>query len=49
MVLPATAFNNYFGSTVFSKQVLRAVTGTVIERSDMSYGSGRYRVLEAFL
>ena len=49
VVLPATAFNNYFGSTVFSKQVLRAVTGTVIERSDMSYGSGRYRVLEAFL
>lgn len=38
-----------FGSTVFSKQVLKAVTGTVIERSDMSYGSGRYRVLEAFL
>lgn len=49
VVLPAASFNNYFGSTVFSKQVLRAVTGTVIERSDMSYGSGRYRVLEAFL
>lgn len=49
VVLPAASFNNYFGSTVFSKQVLRVVTGTVIERSDMSYGSGRYRVLEAFL
>lgn len=49
VVLPATAFNNYFGSTVFSKQVLRVVTGTVIERSDMSYGSGRYRVLDEFL
>lgn len=49
VVLPAASFNNYFGSTVFSKQVLKAVTGTVIERSDMSYGSGRYRVLEEFL
>lgn len=49
MVLPTANFNNYFGSTVFSKQVLKAVTGTVMERSDMSYGSGRYRVLEAFL
>ena len=49
VVLPAASFNNYFGSTVFSKQVLKAVTGTVIERSDMSYGSGRYRVLGEFL
>lgn len=49
VVLPVSSFNNYFDSTVFSKQVLKAVTGTVIERSDMSYGSGRYRVLEAFL
>lgn len=48
-VLPVAVFNNYFGSTVFSKQVLKAVTGTVIERSDMSYGSGRYRVREEFL
>ena len=49
MVLPVSSFNNYFGSTVFSKQVLKAVTGTVIERSDMAYGSVRYRVMEAFL
>ena len=49
VVLPVSSFNNYFSSTVFSKQVLKSVTGTVIERSDMSYGSGRYRVLEAFL
>lgn len=49
VVLPAASFNNYFGSTVFSKQVLKAVTGTVIERSDMSYGSGRYRVKEEYL
>lgn len=49
VVLPAAAFNNYFGSTVFSKQVLKAVTDTVIERYDMSYGSGRYRVREEFL
>ena len=49
VVLPSASFNNYFGSTVFSKQVLTAVTGTVIERSDMSYGSGRYRVLEEYL
>lgn len=49
VVLPAASFNNYFGSTVFSKQVLKAVTGTVIQRSDMSYGSGRYRVREEFL
>lgn len=48
-LLPAAAFNNYFGSTVFSKQVLKAVTGTVIQRSEMSYGSGRYRVREEFL
>ncbi|MGN0473211.1 MAG: hypothetical protein ACI4F8_10240 [Lachnospiraceae bacterium] len=49
VVLPAASFNNYFGSTVFSKQVLTAVTGTVLERSDMSYGSRRYRVLEEYL
>lgn len=49
VVLPVSNFNNYFSSTVFSKQVLKAVAGTVIERSDMSYGSGRYRVLEEFL
>ena len=49
VVLPAASFNNYFGSTVFSKQVIKAVTGTVIERSDMSYGSGRFRVKEEYL
>lgn len=49
VVLPASNFNSYFGSTVFSKQVLKAVTGTVIQRSDTSYGSGRYRVREEFL
>ena len=49
VVLPVSSFNNYFGSTVFSKQVLKAVTGTVIERSDMAYGSVRYRVMEEFL
>lgn len=49
VVLPAASFNNYFGSTVFSKSVLPAITGKIIQRSDMSYGSGRYRVLEAFL
>ena len=49
VVLPASNFNSFFGSTVFSKQVLKAVTGTVIQRSDTSYGSGRYRVLEEFL
>lgn len=49
VVLPAASFNNYFGSTVFSKNVLPAITGKIIQRSDTSYGSGRYRVLEAFL
>lgn len=49
VVLPVSSFNNYFGSTVFSKQVLKEVTGKVILRSDMSHGSGRYRVLEEFL
>lgn len=49
VVLPAASFNNYFGSTVFSKKVLPAITGKIIQRSDMSYGSGRYRVLEEFL
>ena len=49
VVLPVSSFNNYFGSTVFSKQVLKAVTGTVIQRSDMAYGSVRYRVMEEFL
>lgn len=49
VVLPAANFNNYFGSTVFSKKVLPTITGKIIQRSDMSYGSGRYRVLEAFL
>lgn len=46
VVLPASSFNNYFGSTVFSKQVLPKITGTIIQRSDMSHGSGRYKVLE---
>ena len=49
VVLPASNFNSFFGSTVFSKKVLKAITGTVIQRSDTSYGSGRYRVLEEFL
>lgn len=49
VVLPSASFNNYFGSTVFSKNVLPAITGKIIQRSDMSYGSGRYRVLEEFL
>lgn len=49
VVLPAASFNNYFGSTVFSKKVLPAITGKIIQRSDTSYGSGRYRVLGEFL
>lgn len=49
VVLPSTNFNCYFGSTVFSKKVLREITGKIIQRSDTSYGSGRYRVLEEFL
>lgn len=49
VVLPSANFNSYFGSTAFSKKVLKAVTGTVIQRSDTSYGSGRYRVLEELL
>ena len=49
VVLPSTNFNCYFGSTVFSKKVLKEITGKVIQRSDTSYGSGRYRVLEKFL
>jgi hypothetical protein len=49
VVLPSINFNCYFGSTVFSKKVLREITGKVIQRSDTSYGSGRYRVLEEFL
>ena len=49
VVLPSASFNNYFGSTVFSKNVLPAITGKLIQRSDMSYGSGRYRVREEFL
>ena len=49
VVLPSTNFNCYFGSTVFSKKVLKEITGRIIQRSDTSYGSGRYRVLEEFL
>ena len=49
VVLPASNFNSFFGSTVFSKKVLKAITGKVIQRSDTSYGSGRYQVLEEFL
>lgn len=49
VVLPSTNFNCYFGSTVFSKKVLKEIAGKVIQRSDTSYGSGRYRVLEEFL
>ncbi len=49
VVLPASNFNNFFGSTVFSKQVLKDITDTVILRSDTSYGSGRFRVKEEYL
>ncbi len=49
VVLPASSFNNFFGSTVFSKQVLKDITDTVILRSDTSYGSGRFRVKEEYL
>ena len=49
VVLPSTNFNCYFGTTVFSKKVLKEITGKVIQRSDTSYGSGRYRVLKEFL
>ncbi len=49
VVLPSTNFNCYFGSTVFSKKVLKEITGKVIQRADTSYGSGRYRVLAEFL
>ncbi len=49
VVLPASSFNNFFGSTVFSKQVLKDITDTVILRSSTSYGSGRFRVKEECL
>ncbi len=49
VVLPASSFNNFFGSTVFSKQVLKDITDTVILRSDTSYGSGRFKVKEEYL
>jgi hypothetical protein len=48
VALPASSFNNYFGSTVFSKQVLPKITGAIIQRSDMSHGSGRYKVMEEY-
>ena len=49
VILPAASFNCYFGNTAFSKKVLPATTGLFIERSEMSYGSGRYKVLEEYL
>ncbi len=49
VVLPASSFNNFFGSTVFSKQVLKDITDTVILRSDTSYGSGRFQVKGEYL
>jgi len=49
VVLPASSFNNYFGSTVFSKQVLKDITDTVILRSSTSYGSGRFKVKGEYL
>lgn len=49
VVLPSSAFNNYFGSTVFSKKVLPKITGVIIQRSEMSHGTGRFRVMEEFL
>lgn len=49
VVLPSSAFNNYFGSTVFIKKVLPKITGVIIQRSEISHGIGRYRVLEEFL
>ena len=49
VVLPSSNFNNYFRSTVFSKKVLPHITGTLILRSDASYGSSRFRVKEEYL
>ncbi len=48
VVLPASNFNAFLGSTSFSKKVLPAITSKVIERSPMSHGSGRYRILPEF-
>ena len=49
VVLPSSNFNNYFGSTVFSKKVVPRITDTLILRSDTSYGTGRFRVKEEYL
>ncbi len=49
VILPAANFNCYFGNTAFSKKVLPAINGIFIERSEMSYGSSRYKVLEEYL
>lgn len=49
VVLPASSFNMYFGSTAFSKKVLPAITDKVIRRSPMSHGSARFQVMEEFL
>lgn len=45
VVLPVTNFDAYFGTTAFGRKWLMLLPDNIIERSEMSYGVSRYRVL----
>ena len=45
VVLPVTNFDAYFGTTAFGRKWLKLLPENIIERSSMSYGICRYRVV----
>lgn len=49
VVLPVAGFDAYFGSTLFSRKLLRLIPPSVIERADSGFGVCRYKVPEKYL
>lgn len=45
VVLPVTNFDAYFGTTSFGRKWLKLLPENIIERSSMSYGICRYKVI----
>lgn len=45
VVLSVTNFDAYFGTTAFGRKWLKLLPDSIIERSDMSYGISRYRIV----
>jgi hypothetical protein len=45
VVLPVTNFDAYFGTTSFGRKWLKLLPENIIERSSVSYGICRYKVI----